>query len=215
MGSKKSLFGSIVDNAMANAEKINEDELHHSSTISGVTRRPRSRTNVLDKVSTKTTTNENVKVNDGLYVGELDPRQCQIWHRQSRRFDLLNEKECEDLISDFRGHIGQKIPIVIRSIPSGVDKEDAKIEYEVVAGSRRLWAAQYVVNQFNDQFRLRAILKDLDDKQAAIECEKENDREELTAFERGMYYHRLLTQGVFDSERQLSDSLNIPRYVPS
>ena len=115
------------------------------------------------------------------------------------------------MISDFKTHIGQKIPIVIREISDDIKKEHQNTRYEVVAGSRRLWSALYVEKHFNSNFRLKAILKKLDDKQAAIECEKENDREELSAFERGMYYFRLLEQGVFDNHRQLAESLNIPK----
>ncbi len=209
MGSRKSVFSGLVKKSIGNKNAIHDDDLHQSSTISSITKqkRPRSRTNVLKKI----TGNETDKQKDTQYIDDLDPRLCQIWHRQSRFFDLLNEQQCSDLISDFKSHIGQKIPIVIREIPKEVKKDNSEICYEVVAGSRRLWSALYVVNQFNDQFRLKAIIKTLDDKQSAIECEKENDREELSAFERGMYYHRLIEQGVFDNQKQLSDSLNIPR----
>ncbi len=210
MGSKKSLFGNLVENARENKKTVDEEELHHSSTISSIikTKRPRSRTNVLNKIADS---GDSEKKQERQYIDDLDPRSCQIWHRQSRYFDLLDEQQCNDLISDFKSHIGQKTPIVIREIPRDVKKNSPEIRYEVVAGSRRLWSSLYVVNQFNDKFRLKAIIKILDDKQAAIECEKENDREELSAFERGMYYHRLLEQGVFDSHRQLADSLNIPK----
>lgn len=210
MGSKKSLFGNLVENSRENKKNVDEEELHHSSTISSIikTKRPRSRTNVLNKIADSGNSEKN---QDGQYINDFDPRLCQIWHRQSRYFDLLDAEQCRDLISDFKSHIGQKIPIIIREIPVGVKKNSPEVQYEVVAGSRRLWSSLYVIDQFNDKFRLKAIIKKLDDKQAAIECEKENDREELSAFERGMYYHRLLEQGVFDSHRQLADSLNIPK----
>jgi len=209
MGSRKSVFTGLVEKSIENKNAVHDGDLHQSSTISSMTKpkRPRSRTNVLKKV----TGGETNKQKGGQYIDDLDPRLCQIWHRQSRFFDLLDEQQCSDLISDFKSHIGQKIPIVIREIPKEVKKDNSEICYEVVAGSRRLWSALYVVNQFNEQFRLKAIIKTLDDKQSAIECEKENDREELSAFERGMYYHRLIKQGVFDNQKQLSDSLNIPR----
>ena len=210
MGSKQSLFGGLVEKSKEKKEEIHEDKLHKNTTISSLTKteRPRSRTNILNKVA-KNKVEETNKSSP--YFDDIDPRECQIWHRQSRYFDLLNDQQCGDLISDFKSHIGQKIPIIIREITTGIKKESDNIRYEVVAGSRRLWSALYVQKQFNEKFRLKAILKTLDDKQAAIECEKENDREELSAFERGMYYHKLLKQGVFDSQKQLSDTLNIPR----
>jgi len=210
MGTKSSVFSNIFDNKKENIEPVHYDDLHQSSTISSMnkTNRQRSRTNVLSNL---TENKEEEKKQDGQYIDDLDPRLCQIWHRQSRYYDLLSENECGNLISDFKSHIGQKIPIVIREISNEVKKNDPEVRYEVIAGSRRLWAACYVLKQFNNKFQLKAILKTLDDKQAAIECEKENDREELSAFERGMYYHRLLDQGVFDSQRQLADSLNIPQ----
>jgi|GEM_PF-6258648 len=206
MGTKNSMFGQVVDKANQNNDEIPEEKLHENSTISSVEpKKKRSRTNVLSKaVNAKKTITE-----DG-YIDNLDPRICQTWKRQSRFFNLLDEKQCDDLISDFKSHIGQKIPIVIREIPKDIQKQNPSIKYEVVAGSRRLWSALYVVNNFNEEFRLKAIIKELDDKQASIECEKENDREELSAFERGMYYHRLLKEGVFEQQKQLSDSLNIP-----
>lgn len=210
MGSKKSLFGGIVEKSKENINTVQENELHNTSTISSLTnpKRTRSRMNVLDKVVNSEITE---KKENSLYIDDLEPTLCQIWHRQSRYFNLLDEQQCSDLISDFKTHIGQKIPIVIREIPKDINKEHMNIHYEVVAGSRRLWSALYIVKHFNNKFRLKAIIKKLDDKQAAIECEKENDREELSAFERGMYYFRLLDQGVFDHHRQLAESLNIPK----
>ena len=210
MGSKKSLFGGLVEKSKNNTESVDEDDLHHSSTISSLTnsKRTRSRTNILGRVANKSS---NDKKLDSNYLDDIDPAECQIWHRQSRFFNLLDEQQCQDLISDFKTHIGQKIPIIIREIPDDIKKEHNNIRYEVVAGSRRLWSALYVEKHFNSKFRLKAILKKLDEKQAAIECEKENDREELSAFERGMYYFNLLEQGVFDNHRQLAESLNIPK----
>jgi ParB/RepB/Spo0J family partition protein len=209
MGSRKSLFGNLVDKSKEKQKSIGEDKLHQNTTISSLNKpkRPRSRTNVLDKVAKNRV---EITSESSHYLDNIDPIECQIWHRQSRFFDLLDEKQCEDLISDFKGHIGQKIPITIREIPVGVKKNNDKIKYEVVAGSRRLWSALYVQKQFKSKFKLKAILKKLDDKQSAVECEKENEREELSAFEKGMFYYNLLAQNIFSNQKQLSDSLNIP-----
>ncbi len=206
--SKKNIFSGIVEKSKEN--KVSEEDLNQNSTISSLMKKNSKveRLNILDDLSKKKSVS---KGNNTAYFDDIDPRECQIWYRQSRFFELLDEKQCEDLISDFKGHIGQKIPITIRQIPVGVNKDNDNIKYEVVAGSRRLWSAVYVQNQFNEKFRLKVILKTLDDKQAAVECEKENEREDLSAFEKGMFYYNLLEQNIFENHRQLSDTLNIPK----
>ena len=69
---------------------------------------------------------------------EINPGKCRLWEFHNRRYDLLDESRCRDLIEDIRSQ-GQKIPAIVREVHDGGDAL-----YEVICGARRLWVAKYL-----------------------------------------------------------------------
>jgi len=64
--------------------------------------------------------------------------RCRIWAGNPRRYELLDETQCEDLIVSFRQD-GQKDPVTVRPV-----KDDPAHDYEIVIGTRRHWTARHL-----------------------------------------------------------------------
>ncbi len=60
----------------------------------------------------------------------VDPADCRIWEHHNRRYDLLNETRCQDLIQGIKSHGRQEFPAVVRRVRDGADHR-----YEVIAGA--------------------------------------------------------------------------------
>lgn len=87
---------------------------------------------------------------------------------------------------------GVNNPIIVRRKADG--------RYEVIAGERRLRAAKLLRHA-----EIYAMVKDLSDADAAILATTDNDaREDLSDFERGRSYKRLIDEGMVASQQELS-----------
>ncbi|MCU7800675.1 MAG: ParB N-terminal domain-containing protein [gamma proteobacterium symbiont of Lucinoma myriamae] len=148
---------------------------------------------------------------EGEFCVDIDPRECQVIKIPGRIQKLLNEQVCDDLIKDFNSHIGQKEPIYIRPIPDDVEKINNNIKYEVFAGTRRRWAAEHVVNELNQKFRLKAFIKKLSDEEASVFTEKENAKVEWADVEFGFFYSELLANGTYKTQQELAKKRNIDK----
>ena len=46
----------------------------------------------------------------------VDPARCKLWEKHNRRYDLLNENRCEDLIEGFKSMGKQEFAAIVVSI---------------------------------------------------------------------------------------------------
>lgn len=148
---------------------------------------------------------------EGDFRVDIDPRECQVIKIPGRIQKLLNDQICDDLITDFNSHIGQKEPIYIRPIPEDVEKISNNIKYEVFAGTRRRWAGEHVVNELNPKFRLKAFIKNISDEDASVFTEKENAKVEWADVEFGFFYSDLLANGTYKNQQELAKKRNIDK----
>ncbi|MEM6492312.1 MAG: hypothetical protein AAF684_10495, partial [Pseudomonadota bacterium] len=59
----------------------------------------------------------------------VDPARCRMWARHNRRYDLLNEQRCADLIEGFKAQGRQEFPAIVRRVEG-----DPDIDFEVICG---------------------------------------------------------------------------------
>src|ERR1700730_13912701 len=59
----------------------------------------------------------------------VDPARCRMWARHNRRYDLLNETDCADLLESLRAQGEQEFPAIVRRV-----ENDPAIDYEVICG---------------------------------------------------------------------------------
>ena len=114
----------------------------------------------------------------------VEPERCRMWNRHNRRYDLLNETRCADLIESFKAQGQQEFPAVVRRIHNDPDHD-----YEVICGARRHWTVAWLREHNYRQFRFLIEVRDLTDEEAFRLSDIENrDREDISDYERAMDY---------------------------
>lgn len=126
----------------------------------------------------------------------VDPRSCEPWKYANRLKDDMGD--IDELVKSIKEN-KQLQPALIRSHP----KPYGNIEYEVIFGRRRLEACL----RLNTKFLV--IKKDISDVKEAIAFqEAENSsRKDVSNYSNAMLYKRLIEDGIFKNEREISDKL--------
>jgi len=126
----------------------------------------------------------------------INPNDCCLWSFANRPEDEYGDiKELANAIVEH----GQQEPILVR--PS---KNNKQAKYEIIFGNRR-WNACKLAN-----VEIIAIVKDINDQQASICQNEENEkRKDLSDFAKARSYRKLIESGVFTSERELGKKLGI------
>ncbi len=131
---------------------------------------------------------------------KIPASRVQPWYLRNRQDPDMGDMQ--DLINSIATD-GQAIPILIRPVQG---KPGEGITHEVYAGYRR-WTACKELN-----IDVLAIIRDVDDQEAAIIQETENeDREQISPASRAFHYKTLLNQHIFPSETALASSLHLHR----
>lgn len=122
-------------------------------------------------------------------VLEVNPDECIVWTDNQRNAEGLNEASCADLIESFTSQRVQHVPAIARLLP----KPKGKVKYEIVAGRRRHWSAQYVRDNGCPEFQFKIMVETLTDKEAfKVGCVENLERQDISAYERGLDYTRAL-----------------------
>jgi ParB family transcriptional regulator, chromosome partitioning protein len=114
----------------------------------------------------------------------VEPERCRMWERHNRRYELLNETRCADLIEGFKAQGQQEFPAVVRRV-----KDDPAHEYEVICGARRHWTVAWLREHNYRQFRFLIEVRNLSDEEAFRLGDIENrDRADISDYERAIDY---------------------------
>ncbi len=114
----------------------------------------------------------------------VEPERCRMWERHNRRYDLLSETRCADLIDSFKAQGRQEFPAIVRRL-----RDDPEHDYEVVCGARRHWTVAWLRAHNYRQFRFLIEVRDLTDEEAFRLGDIENrDRVDISDYERALDY---------------------------
>jgi ParB family transcriptional regulator, chromosome partitioning protein len=114
----------------------------------------------------------------------VEPERCRMWGRHNRRYELLSERRCADLIEGFKAQGQQEFPAVVRRITGDPDHD-----YEVICGARRHWTVAWLRAHNYRQFRFLIEVRDLSDEEAFRLGDIENrDRADISDYERALDY---------------------------
>lgn len=128
---------------------------------------------------------------------QVEAGRCRIWAHHDRRYDLLNEETCRDLIEGFQAQ-GQQIPAIVREINDGGD-----CDYEVICGARRHWTASHL------QVPYLIEVHTLNDRQAFEIADAENrQRDDISDYERSVFYADALGR-YYKTQTDMADALNV------
>jgi ParB family chromosome partitioning protein len=135
----------------------------------------------------------------------VDPAQCKIWEHHNRRYDLLNESNCADLIEGLKSIGRQEFPAIVRPL-SG----PGPYRYEVIAGARRHWAISWLRANNYPNFRyLVDVRSTLTDEEAFRISDIENrDRQDISDYERALDYARALNL-YYRTQKEMADRLEV------
>ncbi len=134
----------------------------------------------------------------------VDPARCRMWTHHNRRYGLMNETRCRDLIEGIKAQNGQEFPAVVRRISGDLDHD-----YEVICGARRHWTVQYLREQHYD-FLFLIEVRDLSDEEAFRLSDIENrDRQDISDFERAVDYKHALSAYYDSNQGRMAQRLDV------
>lgn len=139
---------------------------------------------------------------DGAKAARLLDAQLIQPSRYANRHDRnYSGLEFQQLRAEIENAGGNVQPIKVRSIAGA---EPGAAAYEVVFGHRRHRACLEL------GLPVLAVVDNLDDRALFVEMDRENRaRKDLSAWEQGMMYRRALQQGLFPSNRKLSEAIGV------
>lgn len=135
----------------------------------------------------------------------VDPASCRLWERHNRRYDLLTETTCADLIDGFKSQGKQEFPAIVRPLPA-----DAEYDFEVICGARRHWTVSWLnANNYPD-FKFLIEVRDLTDEEAFRLADIENrDRSDLSDYERASDYLSALDHYYGGRQDRMAERLEV------
>lgn len=135
----------------------------------------------------------------------VDPERCRMWERHNRRYELLNEARCADLIEGFKAQGQQEFPAIVRRL-----HDDPNFDYEVICGARRHWTTNWLRENNYRQFRFLIDVREITDEEAFRLSDVENrDREDICDYERAVDYSNALTNYYGGRQKDMAERLEV------
>ena len=120
-------------------------------------------------------------------------------NRDPKHFETAQFQQLKLEIENAGGNV---VPIKVRPIANG--------KYEIVYGHRRYEACKQL------GLPVLALVDNLDDVGLFVEMERENrNRDDLSPWEKGVWYQSILKRGLFPSHRKLADAIGLDQSTVS
>lgn len=135
----------------------------------------------------------------------VDPVRCRMWARHNRRYDLLNEQNCADLIEGFKVQGRQEFPAIVRAL-----HDDPEHDYEVICGARRHWTVSWLRAHNYPQFKFLIEIRELTDEEAFRLSDIENrDKADISDYERALDYADALERYYEGKQKAMAERLEV------
>ncbi len=137
----------------------------------------------------------------------VDPARCRIWNGHNRDYAALGEATCADLIDSFKAQGRQEVPAIVRRV-----KGDPAIDFEVICGARRHWAAGWMREHGHPTFGYLVEPRELDDEEAFRVADLENrSRKDLSDLERARDYARAVDRFYGGNQQRMAERLQVTK----
>lgn len=134
----------------------------------------------------------------------LKPHECSVWPGNARDYSSLTEEKLRSLIDSIIAEGGNRIPVVVRRTPN------AERPYELIVGTRRHWAINWLQNNNYPEIDLVAVIDDLDDEAAFRLADIENrERADISDLERARNYRDAVTRFYGGVQSRMAERLRI------
>jgi ParB family chromosome partitioning protein len=135
----------------------------------------------------------------------VDPKLVRLWEHHNRRYELLDEHRCADLIEGLKAQGRQEFPAIVRRL-----MDDPDYDYEVVCGARRHWAISWLREHNYPEFKFLIEVRDLTDEEAFRLSDIENrDREDICDYERAVDYKKALKLYYGNHQSEMAGRLEV------
>lgn len=137
----------------------------------------------------------------------LDPARVRVWRGNARSNAYLSAENCGELIRSIIAEGGQKVPAVVRRIDGDPDHD-----YEVIAGTRRLWSIRWLRANSYPDMQFVAQVANLDDEAAFRLADLENRaRRDVSDLERARNYAEALRVHYGNHQARMAERLNVSK----
>ena len=135
----------------------------------------------------------------------IQPGECSVWDGNPRDQPGLNAENCRSLIESVATESGNRIPVLVR-----LNGPDADRPYELLVGSRRRFAVDWLNHNGRPELRLNALIVDLSDEEAFRLADIENrERSDITELDRARSYQAAVDRFYDGVQSRMAQALGL------
>lgn len=135
----------------------------------------------------------------------IRPGDCSVWSGNPRDVPRLSVESCRSLIDSIAQEDGNRIPVLVRANPPGEE-----LPYELLVGSRRRFAVDWLNHNGRPEIRLNAMIVDLSDEEAFRLADIENrEREDITELDRARSYQNAVDRFYGGVQSRMAEALSL------
>jgi ParB family chromosome partitioning protein len=135
----------------------------------------------------------------------IRPSDCSVWDGNPRDVPGLSYEGCRSLIESIAQEDGNRIPVLVRRNPPGAGRP-----YELLVGSRRRFAVDWLNHNGRPEVRLNAMIVEMSDEEAFRLADIENrEREDITELDRARSYQSAVDRFYGGVQSRMAEALNL------
>ncbi|NML90888.1 ParB/RepB/Spo0J family partition protein [Sphingobium sp. TB-6] len=135
----------------------------------------------------------------------VQPDECSVWDGNPRDQPGLTADSCRSLIDSIASEGGNRIPVLVRLNPPGSDRP-----YQLLVGSRRRFAVDWLNHNGRPELRLAALVVDLSDEEAFRLADIENrERADISELDRARSYQHAVDRFYGGVQSRMAEALNL------
>lgn len=136
---------------------------------------------------------------------KIQPGQCAVWDGNPRDQPSLTPESCRTLIESIAAEGGNRIPVLVR-----LHGSDPDTPYELLVGSRRRFAVDWLNRNGRPEIRLYALIVDLSDEEAFRLADIENrERADITELDRARSYQSAVDRFYGGVQSRMATALSL------
>lgn len=135
----------------------------------------------------------------------IQPGECSVWDGNPRDQPGLTADSCRSLIDSIASEGGNRIPVLVRLNPPGTDRP-----YQLLVGSRRRFAVDWLNHNGRPELRLAALVVDLSDEEAFRLADIENrERADISELDRARSYQNAVDRFYGGVQSRMAEALTL------
>lgn len=136
---------------------------------------------------------------------KIRPGDCTVWNGNPRDQPGLSGETCRSLIDSIATEGGNRIPVLVRLNPPGASQP-----YELLVGSRRRFAIDWLNHNGRPELRLNALVVSLSDEEAFRLADIENrERQDISELDRARSYQNAVDRFYGGVQSRMAEALNL------